>query len=259
MAQTIYIRNPRRAGVPSSIGAWATTPRKPAPRPKVPLRPGYPAAAVPGATAPKPYQPPGPTYESPAAPTAPVPPIAPPDTGGGGGGGGGGATLNLSNLDFSNDPILARIRAVGQESIAQAEADARAARTKLVIGYGSPALAGTLGLGGNVQGQAQGNPFSTLGELQRGYQRRNVFDVDRPLSDQANLFYSTERGRQRALSGEQYLRDQATAEAAVQEKLAGISSQLVQTKMAASTQRIQAEQEAYQRALQQALYAAGVG
>jgi hypothetical protein len=252
MAQSIYIRNPSRAGVPSSIGAWATA-RRP-PRPKVPLRPGYPTPIPPTATAPKPYLPPGP--EPPAAPTAPAPPITPPDTGGGGGGG-GGATLNLSNLDFSNDPILARIRAVGQESIAQAEADARAARTKLVIGYGSPKLAGTLGLGGSA-GAASGNPFSTLGELKRGYQRRNVFDVDRPLSDQANLFYSTERGRQRALSGEQYLRDQASAEAGVQERLAAISGQLVQAKMSVSQQRIEAEQAAWQRALQQALYAAGV-
>jgi hypothetical protein len=126
-----------------------------------------------------------------------------------------------------------------------------------VIGYGSPELAGTLGLGGSA-GAASANPFSTLGELKRGYQRRNVFDVDRPLSDQANLFYSTERGRQRALSGEQYLRDQASAEAAVQERLAAISSQLTQAKMSVSQQRLQAEQEAYQRALQQALYAAGV-
>jgi hypothetical protein len=230
-------------GVPGSIGSWVNQ------RPKRPVVSGSQASTVP---------------TPPTPPTAPVPPTtstyqgnvasqAPSISGGGGGGGAG----PLVSVDFSNDPILARIRAVGQESIAQAEAEARAARTKLVIGYGDPGLAGKLKLSGAVAGQAGANPFSTLGELKRGYERRNVFDVDRPLSDQANLFYSTERGRQRALSGESYLRDQAQAQAAVQEQLAQISNQLTQARMAAQAQRIQAEQDAYQRALQQALYSAG--
>jgi hypothetical protein len=231
-------------GVPGSIGSWVNQPRTQTPSPTVPTPPTAPGNLA----ADNPYV----TQQTPA-PSAPTP-----SYGGGGGGGGGAPSLNLANLDFSNDPILARIRAVGQESIAQAEAEARAARTKLVIGYGSPELAGTLRLGANVQGQASGNPFSTLGELKRGYERRNVFDVDRPLSDQANLFYSTERGRQRALSGESYLRDQAQAQAAVQEQLAQISNQLTQARMSAQAQRIQAEQSAYERALQQALYSAGV-
>jgi hypothetical protein len=165
--------------------------------------------------------------------------------------------INLSNLDFSNDPILSRIRALGQESIAQAEADAKAARTRLVIGYGDQALANKLKLGGKVGKQAAANPFSTLGELQRAYTRRNVFEIDRPLSDEANLFYSTERGRQRALSGETLLRGQSQAEAAVQERLAEISRQVTQARMAAQAQQIQAENDAYSRALQLAIYAAG--
>jgi hypothetical protein len=165
---------------------------------------------------------------------------------------------DLSHLDFSSDPILARIRALSQESISQAEADARAARTQLVIGYGDAGLANKLHLGGKVAQQAGGNSFGTLQELQRGYGRRNIFDIDRPLSDQANLFYSTERGRQRALSGEQYLRDQYNAEAAVQAKLSEISGQVTSSKMASQAQIIQAEQDAYQRAVQKAMYAVGL-
>jgi hypothetical protein len=251
-------------GVPGSIGSWVNQPRTQTPAsPTVPTPPTAPGNLA----ADNPY-----LTQQTSAPSAPTPSY--------GGGGGGAPSLNLANLDFSNDPILARIKAVGQESIAQAEAEAKAARTKLVIGYGDPGLAATLGLnkptGAPAQGgvayykwrkagggtsaaqQAQANPFSTLAELKRGYERRNVFDVDRPFSDQGNLFYSSERGRQRALSGESYLRDQAQAQAAVQEQLAQISNQLTQARMSAQTQRIQAEQDAYQRALQQALYSAGV-
>jgi hypothetical protein len=236
------------SGVPSSIGSWVNQ------RPRAVIPPGgYSLAGTPydpstfqgftPGTAPftrAPGEGPNPYTAAPSAPSAPARPA-----------------INLSNLDFSNDPILSRIRALGQESIAQAEADAKAARTRLVIGYGDQALANKLKLGGKVGKQAAANPFSTLGELQRAYTRRNVFEIDRPLSDQANLFYSTERGRQRALSGEELLRGQSQAEAAVQERLAEISRQVTQARMAAQAQQIQAEQEAYQRALSLAMYAAG--
>jgi hypothetical protein len=234
------------SGVPSSIGSWVNQ------RPRAVIPPGGYSLAGTQYNPNMPWLQPGqgpvpglnnyggtqqPSAAAPAAPSRPA--------------------INLSNLDFSNDPILSRIRALGQESIAQAEADAKAARTRLVIGYGDQALANKLKLGGKVGQQAQANPFSTLGELQRAYTRRNVFEIDRPLSDQANLFYSTERGRQRALSGEELLRGQSQAEAAVQERLAEISRQVTQARMAAQAQQIQAEQEAFQRALQLAMYSAG--
>jgi hypothetical protein len=167
--------------------------------------------------------------------------------------------IDFSNIDYSNDPILARVRALAEESISQAQAQATADRTRLAIGYGDPELAKTLKLSGKVQTQAGENAFGTLQELNRGLTRRNVFDINRPLSDQRNLFYSTERGRQLALSGEQFLRDKSTAWNAVQDRLSQISAQVQAQKMAAQAQIIQAEQQAYQTALQQALYSAGVG
>jgi hypothetical protein len=182
-------------------------------------------------------------------PTAPTPaPAAPPRP-----------SIDFGSIDYSNDPILARVRALAEESISQAQAQATADRTRLAIGYGDPELAKTLKLGGKTQTQAEQNPFGTLQELNRGLTRRNVFDINRPLSDQANLFYSTERGRQLALSGEQFLRDKSTAWNAVQDRLSQISAQVQAAKMAAQAQIIQAEQQAYQTALQQALYSAGVG
>jgi len=167
--------------------------------------------------------------------------------------------VNFSNIDYSNDPILARTRALAEESIAQANADARAGRTRLAIGFGDPELADKLNLGGAVRKQAQENTFGTLQELNRQLDRRNVFDINAALSNQGNLFYSSERARRLSLSGETYLRDRSTAWNAVQDKLATIAQQVQAAKMAAQAQIIQAEQGAYERALQQALYAAGAG
>ena len=196
-----------------------------------------------------PAQPTIPTYDSsasggqptPAAQSTPQKPTLP----------------DLSNLNFANDPILMRIQGLTQQQNASSDAATLAARRQLVIGYGDPALAKTLGLGNDVGKQAGGNTFGTLQELQRGYGRRNVFDINRPLSDQANLFYSSERARQLGLSGEQYLRDQNSAQAAVQAQLQQIAQQNVQAKLDAQNQLIQAEQDAYQRAIQQAMFAAG--
>lgn len=164
---------------------------------------------------------------------------------------------DLSHLDYSNDPILGRIRALAEESISQAQADATAARTRLVIGLGDPELAKKLGLKEQVQKQAGENTFGTFQELSRALQRRNTFDITGQMSDQGNLFYSTARTRALGLSGEQYLRDKSQATSAAQSTLADISSRQTQARMAAQAQIIAAEQDAYNRALQQALYSIG--
>src|SRR5262245_31014107 len=168
-------------------------------------------------------------------------------------------SIDFGNIDYSDDPILSRVKAAAQEAIGQANAEARANRTRLAIGFGDSELAKQLGLGGKVERQAAENTFGTLQELGRQLTRRDIFEIDRPLSDQANLFYSTERARQRALCGTTFLRDKATAQHGVQDKLATISQRLVAIKMEQQQRMIQAEQEAYGRALQRAAYAAGLG
>lgn len=164
---------------------------------------------------------------------------------------------DLSNLNYQNDPILQRIHSLSQQSISEAQAEALRQQQQLAIGYGDPALAAQLGLSKDVQAKAAGNAFGTLQELTRTYQRRNVFDINRPLSDQRNLFYSSERGRQLALSGEEDLRQRAMAQASVQQRLAEIQQMLVQARLDAQRQNIEAEQQAYQNASQQVMYAAG--
>lgn len=187
-----------------------------------------------------------PPYSTPAAPPQETPPAAGPTR----------PAFDFSSVNYSNDPILARVRALAEESVGQANADARANRVRLAIGLGDPDLVDKLKLGGDVRKQAQENSFGTFQELARQLSRRNV-DVNSQLSDKANLFYSTTRGRQLGLSGEQFLRDRNTATQTVQERLAQISQQVLAAKMAAQAQTIAAEQDAYSRALQQALYAAG--
>jgi len=168
-------------------------------------------------------------------------------------------TVDFSNIDYSNDPILARVRALSEEAIGQANADARANRIRLAIGLGDPDLVDQLKLGGDVRKQAAENTFGTFQELSRQLDRRNVFDITGQMSDKQNLFYSSARQRALGLSGEQYLRDKSQATNAVQSQLAQISQNLAATRMQWQSQLISAEQDAYARALQQALYAAGVG
>src|SRR5262245_10116213 len=165
--------------------------------------------------------------------------------------------IDFSNIDYSNDPILARVRALAEEGMGQANADARANRTRLAIGLGDPDLVDQLKLGADVRKQASENTFGTFQELSRQLDRRNVFDITGQMSDKHNLFYPSARQRALGLSGEQYLRDKSQATNAVQSQLAQISQNLAAAKMQWQSQIIAAEQDAYSRALQQALYAAG--
>jgi len=190
---------------------------------------GYPAVP--------PVQPPTQTSDS--------APASPPSPGGGG--------LDFSTLDYSNDPILARVRALAQSQIAQAKADALRQEQQLAIGYGDPAFARSLKLGDSYAQTAEQNPFSTVKELDRTYKRRDQ-GINSDLSDHHNLFYSSTRANELSLSGEQNLRDHATAERAVQDRVSQIQQQLVQVQLAAQAMEIQAEQEALQRAIQRALY-----
>lgn len=158
-----------------------------------------------------------------------------------------------TSVDYTSDPILARVKALGAQREAEAAAFGRQQQISVALGYGDPNLARQLGLGDTYAQAAEANPFSTTKELARGYQRRDVFDINRPLSDYKNLFYSSERARQLGLSSEQYMRDQANAQAQVQQQLAQIAQQVAQAKLQAQADQIQAEQDAYQRALQAAL------
>lgn len=215
---------PQNRGLPAGTGSFSTPYQVARVAPQPPLQQQAPAAA------------PAPT-PAPAGPSGPGP-------------------LDLSALDYSHDPILMQMQALAHKTVAQAQADALRQEQQLAIGYGDPAFAQKLNLGDQYTKAAQGNPFSTVAELGRTYQRRNT-GINSNLSDQHNLFYSSTRARQLALSGEQDLRDRATAARDVQDRVAQIQQAVVQAQLQAQAMEIQAQQEAMQRAINAAIYAAG--
>lgn len=120
----------------------------------------------------------------PAAPAPPAP-AAP------SGPSGGGAPPSFS-YDYSNDPVLQQIRALGQQSVQQARDAALAARQHLVVDYGDPALASSLGLDGSYGTAAQDNPYSTLARLQHAY------DLAKGNTEHDYQLQTTDLGRQLA-------------------------------------------------------------
>ena len=157
---------------------------------------------------------------------------------------GGGPPVN-----FDDDPILARIRAYNQQQVANAESAALAARKQAEIGYGYDP---------NVQYEdaatqeaAKQNAFSTLAQLLFNHGERGR-SLDESLN-KSNLFYSGERARQLGLEGRQYTLENSQANSAFQNQLGQIAQMVLQAKNAAQERELQAEEDAYNRALQFAL------
>lgn len=95
---------------------------------------------------------------------------------------------------YDYDPILARISALGEMSIANARTEAAELRKRALIEAGDPDVARELGADANTIQAAQGNTFSTKARLDRDYSQRGR-ELDESTNMQ-NLFYSGERVRQ---------------------------------------------------------------
>lgn len=152
-----------------------------------------------------------------------------------------------SMFDYSADPILQRIRALAQQHIAAAEAAATAARSQQLIRYGfAPELAGLYDSG--TRGAAAANPNSTLAVLQRSHEARsrNITNAD----NARNLFYSSTYGQHLGQEGQQYLGEQQSAADRLQQALGGISEGLAGARSTEQDRIAQAEEDAYQRALE---------
>lgn len=190
-----------------------------------------------------------------AAPTAAVDPTthqpaAPAPAAGGGGGGG-----QSPGFDFSGDPILARIRALNAQNIAQAEASALAQRKRAEIGYGyDPALKYE---DPSTQAAAQQNPFSVLSQLLFNHtQRAGALDEN---LNKSNLFYSGERAKQVGLEGRQSTLDQTNQQGQFQNTMNSIAQAVMQARQQAQQSETQGESDAYGRAIQEALAYGGYG
>lgn len=183
-----------------------------------------------------------PATTPPPPPAAPPPPApAPPPT----------TAPNGQAIDYSGDPILARVKAFNQASIQSAQAAALAGKKTDLIGYGYDPAAAALYPDQNTVDAATQNPFSTLKNLDLTHTQRGR-GIDEGTNN-ANLFYSGEHVRELGQEGRQYLGERASASDALQRALGGLDQGVLDAKSAADLREIDAEQSAYERALQFAL------
>lgn len=256
-ANTLSGFSGRRAVSPGALaGAPASFPTVRAATPYPKARGGTAAGAAAPYAAPKLPQTPVKPYTNPAAalgaqtsaaPTARVP------------------------VDYSNDPILAQVRLLGQQTVPDALAQADAARKQLLIAYGDPSLARSAVFGGkgfslpgiaggpdytvadtshtgdeNTALAAQQNPFSTLGRLSHAH-GLNQANVDNQMVD-AGLYASG--ARVKALTEEEraYQQDQADAYASAVSALGQIDSGVGGAYRTEGQRQIDAETAAWIRA-----------
>jgi hypothetical protein len=178
-----------------------------------PVRRGYqqrrPSSSRALAAARRPIAPPG-AYQQQQqqAPTAPGAP---------------GTDFGLADpYDFSGDPMLQRIRALGQARLQDAEAAAINLRRQAELDYG------------DVQARL-------------GRER-----VERPRAltnalNQQNLFYSGEFGRQQSNLARSLLENEAGEQRRYQERLGGIESGLLEARRGYEQSGLEAEEEAAER------------
>jgi hypothetical protein len=95
---------------------------------------------------------------------------------------------------YNFDPVLAKLSALGEMSIANARTEAANAKKQALIDAGSEEIARGVGADENTLSAAKANPFSTQAELMKQYQDRQR-QMDESLNAN-NLFYSGERVRQ---------------------------------------------------------------
>jgi hypothetical protein len=95
---------------------------------------------------------------------------------------------------YNFDPVLAKLSALGEMSIANARTEAANAKKQALIDAGSEEIAKGVGADENTLSAAKANPFSTQAQLMKDYQDRQR-QMDETLNA-SNLFYSGERVRQ---------------------------------------------------------------
>lgn len=153
-----------------------------------------------------------------------------------------------SSYDYSADPVLQSVRAAGARSRSDAEAAALAARKRLAILFGD--ASGIVDDAGTADA-ARGNTFSTLAEINRGYQR-GAANLDDALNKR-NLFYSGYRGQELARALEDKQRQEYGARNSLQDALLGVNRDLAAALSEQQARDAQAENDAANRALQVAL------
>ncbi len=98
------------------------------------------------------------------------------------------------NVSYESDPVLARIRALGSQNVANAQSEAAALRKQAIIDTGFADVGGEIGLDSATLEAARQNPFSTRATIDRTSAEQG-HNLNEALNQQ-NLFYSGHRANQ---------------------------------------------------------------
>lgn len=149
------------------------------------------------------------------------------------------APSNEFQAQYNFDPVLSKLQALSEQSIANARTDAATAKKQALIDAGSSELARSLGGDENTINAANANQFGTSQLLQKEFGDRQR-QLDEYLNAN-NLFYSGERVRQMG----ELERGRAQAETDFGQKLrdlmSNIDSQLQAAEEAEIARQIEAQ------------------
>lgn len=147
---------------------------------------------------------------------------------------------------YDSDPVLMRIRALGTQSVTDAQTEADKIRNQSIIDFGAADTGRQLGVGQNVQDAAAQNPFSVLAKLhdQAKVATQNLDES----ANKGNLFYSGRRAQDLTDLGKQTAASETDAQASLRHILDQASGGVLSARQAAQQQ----EQDAIDAAAQQA-------
>jgi hypothetical protein len=154
------------------------------------------------------------------------------------------------NVSYESDPVLARIRALGTQDVANARSEADSLRKKAIIDSGLTDVGAEIGVDQNTLQAAGANPFSTAALLKKEQAERGR-QLDESLNSQ-NLFYGGYRAQQLQDLASSGAQQQTALTGDIRDLLGGISGGVTDAEQAAA----QAEQAAMEQAAEEARMAA---
>lgn len=136
------------------------------------------------------------------------------------------------DVNYESDPVLARIRALGQQNVANAESEAAALRKQAVIDTGLADVGAELGLDAATLQAARENPLSVAARLANEARLRES-QLNESLNQQ-NLFFSGHRGTQLGELARSQMAEQADLTRDLRAALGGIDQGVLEARQAAS-------------------------
>lgn len=145
-------------------------------------------------------------------------------------------------VNYESDPVLAKIKALGQQSVGNAQTEAAKLRKQAIIDTGLADVGAEIGLDAGTLQAARENPLSVAARIQRESALRNA-QLDESLNQQ-NLFYSGYRGTQLGNLGRDVMEEQANLSRDLRAALGGIDQGVLDAQSEATAR----EQEAISNA-----------